>query len=938
MDLYGQTGTNFTSKSTGGRIMNTNEMLCVGIDLGTTNTVLAITNKKLNGEVTSKVIELPRAVESYSSIGSNLRLSMDKDKTLPSCVYYSMENNMQPIVGDFAKHQYSLRPHLVAKSIKSQMGKPLAEGLSPDVPDKTPAQISSRILEHVIRSGSKICGQKITNAVITVPANFDSAMCKATLEAAKLAGIEVENSDGSEKPVLLSEPNAVIYDLVNEINNGEFPSGLLDLSKKNLILVFDLGGGTLDITIHEVQRRADAPDVLKVDEIATNRYTRLGGDDFDEVLAEVMYQHYLKQNKNNTDVIAKIKSNKDVHMAELRDYARILKEAIGSKDDLNYCSGWEDEESFLVGGKMSGGISYGDSFTKEDVEAIFQPLMARNLKYDDYKRLSSISDTRNIIYPILDVLKKASDKLGQANVTIDAVVLNGGMSKFYMVQDRLKEFFGRDPIVALDPDQSVAKGAAIYHYLLQSHEEMKDDMRMVPEGTSVYQEESSAHKVGIEWGNAILNDGLYLGIRNGAVYPIIPTGAVLPYTSKVMTGFKIEPGQNRIAVPIKSQNLDGSYRTIASGNIAFRKRYFNGAYVSFQIQMSNSKIISMTAWTSKDLDGQEKLEEGTVEIQIDNAEHSSVKCKMQAPSGSMLQAKDEIDRLRQLCVNMDKGKYNADARVSAAKRVKEAVKNIISASNKADFAEPVLKELEASHSDEEKIRLYIIARKMGAEWSENDRKKLAKICMEQLRPAFYGAEISGTQISVNDQAIYALSICGKEADLSRLSELHLGTKYHQACIYTHARTCTATDWLLSEFKQDIKLVCQGRRNNLQFSSYAIGQVLNPEASTFSIPKAQKALELLCTAMESGHLTAETLVCCVLAAGWICDQRGFKSDMNAAKINRVLSAIRNIEITYALPIAEKSRKAQQIAEKLILGECLEKEEEQYLLSKVDPDED
>ena len=304
----------------------------------------------------------------------------------------------------------------------------------------------------------------------------------------------------------------------------------------------------------------------------------------------------------------------------------------------------------------------------------------------------------------------------------------------------------------------------------------------------------------------------------------------------------------------------------------------------------------------------------------------------------MLQAKDEIDRLRQLCVNMDKGKYNADARVSAAKRVKEAVKNIISASNKADFAEPVLKELEASHSDEEKTRLYTIARKMGAEWSENDRKKLAKICMEQLRPAFYGAEISGTQISVNDQAIYALSICGKEADLSRLSELHLGTKYHQACIYTHARTCTATDWLLSEFKQDIKLACQERRNNLQFSSYAIVQVLNPEASTFSIHKAQKALELLCTAMESGHLTAETLVCCVLAAGWICDQRGFKSDMNAAKINRVLSVIRNIEITYALPIAEKSRKAKQIAEKLILGECLEKEEEQYLLSKVDPDED
>lgn len=937
MDLYGQTGTNFTPKSTGGTIMNANEKLCVGIDLGTTNTVLAITNKKLNGEVTSKVIELPRAVEAYSSIGSKIRLSMDKHGTLPSCVYYSMENNMQPIVGDFAKHQYSLRPHLVAKSIKSQMGKPLAEGLSPDVPDKTPAQISSRILEHVIRSGSKICGQKITNAVITVPANFDSAMCKATLEAAKLAGIEVENSDGSEKPVLLSEPNAVIYDLVNEINNGEFPSGLLDLSKKNLILVFDLGGGTLDITIHEVQRRTDASDVLKVDEIATNRYTRLGGDDFDEVLAEVMYQHYLKQNKNDPDVIAKIKSNKEVHMAELRDYARILKEAIGSKDDLNYCSGWDDEddeESFPAGGKMSGGISYGDSFTKEDVEAIFQPLMASNLKYDDYKKLSSIPDTRNIIYPILDVLKKASNKLGQANVTIDAVVLNGGMSKFYMVQDRLKEFFGCDPIVALDPDQSVAKGAAIYHYLLQSHEEMKDDMRMVPEETSVYPEEPLIHNMGIEWGNTILNDGLYLGIKNGADCLIIPTGAVLPYTSKVMTGFKIEPGQNRIAVPIKSQNLDGSYRKIASGEIAFRKKYLDGAYVSFQVQMSNSKIISMTAWTSKDPDGQEKIEEGTVEIQIDNAEHSSTKCKMQAPSGSILRAKDEIDRLRQLCEKMDK--CGQKLKANEAKRVKEAVKNIISASNKADFAEPILKELGASRSDEENLRLYTITRKIGVEWSESERKKLAKICMEQLRPAFYEATISGTQVSINNQAIYALSICGSEADTSRLSKLHSEAKYHQACIYTHARTCTAIDWLWSEFKQDVKLACRGRENKLQFSSYAIGQVLNPNAPTFSISKAEKALELLCKAMESGHLTAETLVCCVLATGWICDQRGFRSDMNAERINQALSTIRNIEITYALPIAEKSRKAQQIAEKLILGENLEEEEEQYLLSRVDPE--
>ena len=79
--------------------------------------------------------------------------------------------------------------------------------------------------------------------------------------------------------------------------------------------------------------------------------------------------------------------------------------------------------------------------------------MAPELSYDDYKRIETITDTRNIIYPILDVLRKSSEKLGVPDVTVDAVIVNGGMSKFYMVNDRLKEFFGFEPIVALDPDQ-----------------------------------------------------------------------------------------------------------------------------------------------------------------------------------------------------------------------------------------------------------------------------------------------------------------------------------------------------------------------------------------------------------------------------------------------------------------------------------------------------
>ena len=165
-----------------------NALSGVGIDLGTTNSVIAFVNKKPNGELVSKVVEVPRAVDSYSQLGQT-KYSSRRKPLLPSCVYYQMDNGYEPLVGDFAKSQHALRPQLVARSIKSQMGYEYAQNLAPEVIDKTPAQISARILSHMLRNTEKIYRTKITSAVITVPTNFDAAMCKATLDAAKIAGI-----------------------------------------------------------------------------------------------------------------------------------------------------------------------------------------------------------------------------------------------------------------------------------------------------------------------------------------------------------------------------------------------------------------------------------------------------------------------------------------------------------------------------------------------------------------------------------------------------------------------------------------------------------------------------------------------------------------------------------------------------------------------------
>ncbi|MBQ3433488.1 MAG: Hsp70 family protein, partial [Selenomonadaceae bacterium] len=453
--------------------------LCVGIDLGTTNSVLATVNIRPNGNIVSKVVDLDRAVDMYNA-GAGAKFTLKKSPILPSCVYYNDEKNYQPIVGDFAKGRYPLRPYLVAKSIKSQMGNEFVEGLSSNIHDKTPAQVSARILEHMLRNAAKIYHlEKIDDAVITVPANFDFIMRQATLKAAELAGIKIRKADGSPRQILLSEPRAVIYDFINQVRNGEIADQILDLSSKKNVMVFDLGGGTLDITLHEISRRDDAPEILNVKDIATNRYTLLGGDDFDLCLAKAMFQNYLKQYATHSDIVQKIRNEEKGVMSQLLNYAENLKLEVSAQKSDAFGDGdsgwWDDEgEDFPVGGNIgTTGYAYSDNFTATQLEEIWKDFMGDELRFDDYKDLNAVAEKfgkqKNIILPILDVLSKASIKLG-TDIKVDAVIMNGGMSRFYMVINRLKKFFGFEPIVALDPDQAVARGAAVYHYFIHKYD------------------------------------------------------------------------------------------------------------------------------------------------------------------------------------------------------------------------------------------------------------------------------------------------------------------------------------------------------------------------------------------------------------------------------------------------------------------------------------
>lgn len=936
--------------------------LCVGIDLGTTNSVLATINTKLNGDIISKVVNIPRATNMYNTATGDPKLTSRKDPTLPSCVFYRQERNYEPLVGDFAKTQYPLRTSLVAKSIKSQMGNSEVVGLADDVPDKTPAEVASRILQHMIRETEKIYRCKITDAVITVPANFDPVMCKATRDAAELAGIKVRNEDGSERPVLLSEPNAVVYDLINQIRNGEIPSGILDLSQKKRVLVFDLGGGTLDITMHEIKRSDKDEEVIKVDEISTNRYTLLGGDDFDEKIAEVMYESYLAQYSKHPEIVNELRKEKAVIMSQMRIYAEQLKldlnEQCGEGYDLDSFgdSIWEDGEDeevvIPVGGTMGGlGYAFDGSFSQKQIEDILSCFMATELTYEDYKKIDNITNTRNIIFPILDVLHKASEKLGEENVVVDAVIVNGGMSKFYMVTDRLKEFFGFEPIVALDPDQSVARGAAVYHHYMHKYQELEEYMKMIKDDENENGETKSqgngrhSHEkysgqvlaqqphITIEWENNILNDCLYLGVRNGAVHPIVPTGTELPYTSEVMTGFKIEPNQKRITIPIKSRNLDGTYRTIATGDIVFKQQYRNGAYVAFKVHMERNKVITMTSWTSKDESGKEKIEQGSAEISVYSGEKSGTKNKCLAPSGTKLNPKAEINNLLQLCDNFQK--KNPTNRSNISKRIKEHVSAICNAGNVEDFAEEILNALSEGKNLEAKMRLFTIARKTCGTWTDSQKNRLGSRCMTQLSGSMHGFSVSGPETNVNIQAVYTLAVCGKPEQLKKLSALHDYSKYLQCCMYAHAKTRTELIWIQEQFFNDVNQVCKSRGSNIQFSAYAIGISLKKDEIQYPHDlNEDNIMKKLCRVIESGNLKGEELVCCILALGWIGDQRQGETEVGSGVIRQAIRVIEAVASYYPVSFIAMAVRPISVALKMLRGETLDEDEEKFLLTKLE----
>ena len=349
----------------------------IGIDLGTTNSCVAVMD---GGEC--KVITNPEG-----------------NRTTPSVVAYK---NGERIVGDAAKRQVVTNKNTVS-SVKRFMG--TNEKVELEGKQYTPQEISAMILQYLKGYAEDYLGEKVEKAVITVPAYFNDAQRQATKDAGKIAGLEVER-------------------IINEPTAAALAYGIDKTEKEQKVLVYDLGGGTFDVSILEL-----ADGTFEV--LSTNGDTKLGGDDFDNVVVDWMVDTFKKE--NGVDL------RKDT-MAMQR-----LKEAgEKAKKDLSGMVQTQISLPFISAG-ADGPLHFEATLTRAKFDEMTKHLVDRTME------------------PVRNALRDA----GLTKNDIHQVLLVGGSTRIPAVQEAVKNALGKEPNRSVNPDEVVAMGAAIQGGVIQ---------------------------------------------------------------------------------------------------------------------------------------------------------------------------------------------------------------------------------------------------------------------------------------------------------------------------------------------------------------------------------------------------------------------------------------------------------------------------------------
>ena len=343
----------------------------VGIDLGTTNSCVA-------------VMENDRAVVIANKEGI---------RTTPSVVAFTKDG--QRLVGEAAKRQAAVNTDRTIVSIKREMGSDFRKNI--DGKAYTAQEISAYILMKLKKDAEDYLGTEVTDAVITVPAYFNDAQRQATKDAGRIAGLNVRR-------------------IINEPTSAALAYGL-DHGETQTVLVYDLGGGTFDVSVIRIGEGA-------IEVLATAGDNHLGGDDWDAKLRDYMLDTFRKETK--------IRLDKDKTA-----FFRVQEEAEKAKKGLSAAAAYHVNLPFIAQDK-NGPVHMEMTITRD----IFNDL------------------TKDLLMRTDEPVRQALNDAGLATREIDKILLVGGSTRMPAVYDRVKNFFGREPSRGINPDECVALGAA----------------------------------------------------------------------------------------------------------------------------------------------------------------------------------------------------------------------------------------------------------------------------------------------------------------------------------------------------------------------------------------------------------------------------------------------------------------------------------------------
>lgn len=528
--------------------------LYLGIDLGTTNSVASIAHEGVNGNIEIETLKI-------TQIGEDGVTPVEKE-LFPSVLYVE---NGEKYVGEFAKAMKTQKRKNIISSSKNFMGENQVWTI--EGKKYSPKIAASYILKSVRNHVEFVYGNRIdlSSAVITVPASFDQDQKSDTREAARLAGFD------GDKLVLISEPTAALLDYINEQRKYKDDSKYIDFSKTKKVLVFDLGGGTCDVSIIEVQIQEDT---VKVNELAVSEHTLVGGVNFDNYAVEGIINSYNKRNGTN------------------------LKKELSCDD---YDELYNQLSIRCEMAKLFFSGRYNIFKTKENCDTLLNDLnypisipniidgkaFAYKLKFNEYNKFiepllkSSHRGVKNITDPILNTLEAAKLDIQD----IDYVFSVGGMTMYPAIINNLKELFNKEPLSVMDRMQSVSRGAAVYqHYNVminesQLEENKKSDISVIPS----------------------MPQSVFLNVKNGFPITLIEAGtkAGTPKTHEKLIRVSSETSAE-LELYTGKNFYDPDMKKLKSMTLDFPRGVQKGEGISLKIEYTPNGMLNFDAWVTND--------------------------------------------------------------------------------------------------------------------------------------------------------------------------------------------------------------------------------------------------------------------------------------------------------------------------------------------------